>query len=603
MSTTYQTQYRLEGNKRFYENERGAVRIYRTGNLAYNDKILVSAGGAYWGEKTPRANPGSDYSLRGDEKVYLNGREMEGYAWMHFRPGETQRILYLNFNNDSQWEQNETFQIWANPGNTAWGRSFQRDWGDGRGFVDGENYMETPSKNHRVSIEILNDDERIPVSTYSLTDLGEAGNTEEGGVTKWRINRTGDTWGIGKVRFQTYEEKGLTLAGHPVERADAGKDYVAKDEILTFAPGETYKIVEVQTIDDDDYEPNNESFKGKISTVNAGDKISGYNYDAVSIFDDDKPEVVGGSVDATNNGAGNSVVNGSNNTIINNIDNSITNITDNSITNVDNSVTNNIDNSVTIIDNSVNNEFTDNSSTTNLVNSGNTSIHASMTIIDNSQTFTLTALTSNTNQGMVRLRDESGSHQDLLRPFDTKENGTSQEDYLDGARKSSNKEFFEGGAGDDVLMGRQGGDVLSGGEGNDLVRAGHGRDVITGGVGGDTLFGGFGHNIFTGEKDGESDTLSFKSDQHLWNWLYGKSGNNADGSKLDVIHSLDAIDKIQIEGVETSRLSFGTVNNFAGATGSYSGVGIYADGFLEAIYTGGDLSASELKSMTVGVDV
>ena len=152
-------------------------------------------------------------------------------------------------------------------------------------------------------------------------------------------------------------------------------------------------------------------------------------------------------------------------------------------------------------------------------------------------------------------------------------------------------------------MGRQGGDVLSGGEGKDIIKAGHGRDAITGGDGGDTLFGGFGHNIFTGEKDGESDTLSFKSDQHLWNWLYGKSGNNADGSKLDVIHSLDAIYKIRIEGVETSQLSFETVNNFAGATGNYSGVGIYADRFLEAIYTDGDLSASQLKSMTAGVDV
>ena len=109
-------------------------------------------------------------------------------------------------------------------------------------------------------------------------------------------------------------------------------------------------------------------------------------------------------------------------------------------------------------------------------------------------------------------------------------------------------------------------------------------------------------NIFTGERDGAVDTLSFKSDQYLWNWLYGKAGNNTDGSKLDVIHSLDVIDKIRVEGVETSQLSFEAISNFSSPTGNYSGIGIYSDGFLEAIYTGSDLSASQLQSMTVGVD-
>ena len=222
--------------------------------------------------------------------------------------------------------------------------------------------------------------------------------------------------------------------------------------------------------------------------------------------------------------------------------------------------------------------------------------------LDSSQRFAF-ILERNDNKTIVRVEDASGEYGDLRRSVDIVKTGTEEADYMNSAAQSNVKEYFEGGAGDDVLMGRQGGDVLSGGSGNDLIRAGHGRDVITGGVGGDTLFGGFGHNIFTGEKDAEVDTLSFKSDQHLWNWLYGKSGNNSDGSKLDVIHSLDAIDKIRIEGVVTSQLSFEAIDNFSTSTGNYSGVGIYADGFLEAIYTGGDLSTSQLKSMTVGVDV
>ena len=223
--------------------------------------------------------------------------------------------------------------------------------------------------------------------------------------------------------------------------------------------------------------------------------------------------------------------------------------------------------------------------------------------LDDSQRFAFIVVKNNDNKIMVRVEDTSGEYGDLRRSVDIEKTGTEEADYMNGSAQSNVKEYFEGGAGDDVLMGRQGGDVLSGGSGNDLIKAGHGRDVITGGVGGDTLFGGFGHNIFTGEKDGEVDTLSFKSDQHLWNWLYGKSGNNADGSKLDVIHSLDAIDKIRIEGVVTSQLSFEAIDNFSTSTGNYSGVGFYADGFLEAIYTGGDLSTSQLKSMTVGVDV
>ena len=106
--------------------------------------------------------------------------------------------------------------------------------------------------------------------------------------------------------------------------------------------------------------------------------------------------------------------------------------------------------------------------------------------------FALTSLTSQTNQKIIRVQDQLGKFQDLFRIVDASETGTQKADYLNGEAKSNKKEFFDGGSGDDVLMGRQGGDVLSGGSGNDLIRAGHGRDVITGGVGGDTLFGGFG---------------------------------------------------------------------------------------------------------------
>ena len=416
----------------------------------------------------------------------------------------------------------------------------------------------------------------IPLSYFSISDL----TLKEGEKGKVIISRTG-----GILTSQT-----LTLTTSD-GTAVVGDDYGRKNKTLTFAAGETSKTVNIVSKEDSLME-GDETFTLTLSASGA-DAVPAQISDGtttVKIVDNDEALPHGNEV----NGNNSNLINGNSNVFINSVDNSVTNITDNSISS--------IDNSVTIINNSLSNRFTDNSSTSNLVNSGNTTIDASTTNIDNSQRFTLTSLTSQTNQKIIRVQDQLGKFQDLRRPVDAIETGTQEADYLNGERKSNKKEYLEGGAGDDVLMGRQGGDVLSGGSGDDLIRAGHGRDVITGGVGGDTLFGGFGHNIFTGERDGALDTLSFKSDQHLWNWLYGKAGNNTDGSKLDVIHSLDVIDKIRVEGVETSQLSFEAISNFSSPTGNYSGIGIYSDGFLEAIYTGSDLNASQLQSMTVGVD-
>ena len=77
---------------------------------------------------------------------------------------------------------------------------------------------------------------------------------------------------------------------------------------------------------------------------------------------------------------------------------------------------------------------------------------------------------------------------------------------------------------------------------------------------------------------------------------------NPNGQKVDIIKGLDQFDRVFVEGVETSDLHFSEVNNFAAPTGNFSGIGIFANGFLEGLYTGGDLRAAQLKSMTVGVD-
>lgn len=153
-----------------------------------------------------------------------------------------------------------------------------------------------------------------------------------------------------------------------------------------------------------------------------------------------------------------------------------------------------------------------------------------------------------------------------------------------------------GGTGNDQLWGKAGWDIIDGGAGNDLVRAGNGRDIITGALGADELHGDFGWNTYKSEKDGYRDLIAIKSDEFLSNWLYGKAGNNPNGEKADVIEGLDSNDQIKIIGVATSDLTF---RGGASAHG-VSGIGIYAKGALEAVYTGGDLSVAQITAMTSG---
>ena len=153
-------------------------------------------------------------------------------------------------------------------------------------------------------------------------------------------------------------------------------------------------------------------------------------------------------------------------------------------------------------------------------------------------------------------------------------------------------DFMIGSDGNDTLAGYRGLDELSGMAGNDIIRAGNGPDVIWGGPGSDTLYGGFGRNTFKWENDGAVDYLYVKSDQFAYNYLYGKAGNSPNGEKADTIYALDAFDQIYIQGVSTESLSFSSVSG---------GIGIFANGYLEATYIGQDLTIDQLSGMTSGV--
>lgn len=153
-----------------------------------------------------------------------------------------------------------------------------------------------------------------------------------------------------------------------------------------------------------------------------------------------------------------------------------------------------------------------------------------------------------------------------------------------------------GTAANDVVRGLGGWDILSGSDGNDLVHGGNGRDIISGNRGSDELHGDFGLNTYLSEIDGSVDLIAIKSDQFLSNWWYGKAGNSPNGEKADIIEGLDANDQIKIIGVATSDLTFRDSITHRGLTG----VGIYAKGVLEALYTGSNLNAYQISNITSG---
>ena len=180
--------------------------------------------------------------------------------------------------------------------------------------------------------------------------------------------------------------------------------------------------------------------------------------------------------------------------------------------------------------------------------------------------------------------------------------GTPGDDRLEGASDQALAETLEGGEGADRLVGYRGADQLAGGAGDDELRAGNGMDLIDGGEGADQLYGGFGTNRFVSSRDGAVDVLHFKSDQLAYNYLYDSAGNNPNGLKADAIEGLDAHDQVRVQGARTDQLQWREVVAVETHGGTLSGIGLYADGFLEAVYTGGDLRAEQLQQLTLGVE-
>ena len=148
-----------------------------------------------------------------------------------------------------------------------------------------------------------------------------------------------------------------------------------------------------------------------------------------------------------------------------------------------------------------------------------------------------------------------------------------------------------GGDGEDFLHGNHGKDYLDAGIGNDTIRGGHGHDEIFAGSGSDWVWGGIGKNtVDAGGGDGNKDEIFVPVDQ-----VQNENGNLG-GVNADILKSLGSEDRIFMHG---SGISDSSLTYEATSHNGMSGIGIYANGTLEALVTG-YFDASQIDSMTTG---
>ena len=153
---------------------------------------------------------------------------------------------------------------------------------------------------------------------------------------------------------------------------------------------------------------------------------------------------------------------------------------------------------------------------------------------------------------------------------------------------------FDGG--NDNIHGMHGADYIYAAGGDDIIRGGHGPDELIGGTGSDWIWGGVGANTaWLGDlfEDGSPDQVFVPVDS-VRN-QYGNPG----GINRDAILGAETIDRIYLHGVADSALTFAA--GVSDPRGAYSdlGVGIYANGTLEALVYG-NLSVDQVAAITTG---
>lgn len=167
---------------------------------------------------------------------------------------------------------------------------------------------------------------------------------------------------------------------------------------------------------------------------------------------------------------------------------------------------------------------------------------------------------------------------------------------------SSGMDKFACFRGNDWMAGHNGADYLGAGKGNDTVRAGKGHDTLIGGYGSDTLYGGEGANtILAGLYDYAENDASVDMIYVLADSLLNPLGNPG-GMNRDLLLEIGANDRIFIHGVKDESLSFeANVQDPRGSDhGQSGGIGIFADGILEALVVDSGLTVWQIANMTMG---
>ena len=167
--------------------------------------------------------------------------------------------------------------------------------------------------------------------------------------------------------------------------------------------------------------------------------------------------------------------------------------------------------------------------------------------------------------------------------------GTEEADILIGVAPFAGgwmDEWFAGGGGADLISGGGGRDQLLGGDGNDTLRGGQGQDAVEGGSGDDQLYGGGGRNTLMPGPG--ADQLFVLSDQVS----HGEPAGRAHGGRLaDVVVGLESDDRITILGCSSDQLQCVALED---------GLGVMAQGMLEAVVVDSNLSLTQLTGLVSG---
>jgi Ca2+-binding RTX toxin-like protein len=134
---------------------------------------------------------------------------------------------------------------------------------------------------------------------------------------------------------------------------------------------------------------------------------------------------------------------------------------------------------------------------------------------------------------------------------------------------------------------------LIGTDAPDRLIGGPADDQLQGLAGPDQLRGGGGSNWYASPADGAQDWLVISRD--------GSRRLRRAARTVDVITEIGTEDRIGILGARSRQLAFERVAVESPSYGPLEGIGIFAKGRLEALYTGGGFNRFELSQLTLGL--